>query len=148
MAKHDPLDTVLKLALEAEEKAALQLKSVQITLKKCLDQQQALQNYRLDYMKQMEQQQGSVISASNYHQFHQFIRQIDDAISQQVIAVSQAEVQKSHSQQNWQAKQQKRKAVELLLEHKADQRALLARKQEQKMTDEFASQQFFRQSRR
>ncbi|QYJ85045.1 flagellar export protein FliJ [Shewanella mesophila] len=147
MAKHDPLDTVLKLALEAEEQAALQLKSAQLIHKKCQDQLTALQQYRLDYMKQMEQQQGHVISASNYHQFHQFIRQIDEAITKQLFAVAESDKQRLKGQQYWQGKQQKRKAVELLLEKKAVKRQLVELKQEQKLTDEFASQQFFRKRR-
>ncbi|MCG9697148.1 flagellar export protein FliJ [Shewanella sp. Isolate11] len=146
MAKTDPLDTVLKLALEAEEQASLQLRSAQLTYQKCQDQLSALQQYRLDYMKQMEQQQGQVISASNYHQFHQFIRQIDDAIEKQLYAVSESDKQRQIGQTHWQAKQQKRRAVELLLEKKAHKRQLIALKQEQKMIDEFASQQFFRKS--
>ncbi|MCG9737570.1 flagellar export protein FliJ [Shewanella insulae] len=148
MAKHDPLETVLKLALEAEEAAATQLRGVQLTLNKCRQQLDALQQYRLDYMKQMEAQQGQVIAASNYHQFHQFIRQIDEAIDKQVFAVAETDKQRQKAQQYWQDKQQKRKAVELLLTHKAEEKQRFEAKQEQKMIDEFASQQFFRQSTR
>ncbi|ABO23239.1 flagellar export protein FliJ [Shewanella loihica] len=148
MAKHDPLETVLKLALDAEEAAATQLRGVQLTLNKCRQQLDALQQYRLDYMKQMEAQQGQVIAASSYHQFHQFIRQIDEAIEKQVFAVSETDKQRQKAQQYWQGKQQKRKAVELLLAHKAEAKQKFEAKQEQKMIDEFASQQFFRQSTR
>ena len=148
MAKHDPLETVLKLALDAEEAAATQLRGVQLTLNKCRQQLGALQQYRLDYMKQMESKQGQVIAASSYHQFHQFIRQIDEAIEKQVFAVSETDKQRQKAQQYWQGKQQKRKAVELLLVHKAEVKQKFEAKQEQKMIDEFASQQFFRQSTR
>lgn len=148
MAKHDPLETVLKLALEAEEQAAIQLRTAQLTLNKCRQQLDALQQYRLDYMKQMEGQQGQVIAASSYHQFHQFIRQIDDAIEKQLFAVSETDKQRQKAQLFWQTKQQKRKAVELLLSHKAEAKQKFEAKQEQKMIDEFASQQFFRQSSR
>lgn len=148
MAKPDPLHTVLKLASEAEEQAALQLKSARLDLQKSQAQLSALQNYRLDYMKQMEGQQGQQISASYYHQFHQFVRQIDDAITKQHLGVAEANKQVTYRQDHWQEKQQKRKAVELLLEKKAMQAATKAHKAEQKMFDEFASQQYFRQSRR
>ncbi|QLE86149.1 flagellar export protein FliJ [Shewanella sp. Scap07] len=148
MAKPDPLHTVLKLASEAEDQAALQLKSARLDLQKSQAQLSALQNYRLDYMKQMEGQQGQQISASYYHQFHQFVRQIDDAITKQHLGVAEANKQVTYRQNHWQEKQQKRKAVELLLEKKAMQAATKAHKAEQKMFDEFASQQYFRQSRR
>ncbi|MEZ9822575.1 flagellar export protein FliJ [Shewanella sp. 10N.286.45.A1] len=148
MAKADPLFTVLKLNQEAEEQASLQLRAAQLELQRRQSQLKALQDYRLDYMKQMEQQQGKNISASYYHQFHQFVRQVDDAIVQQVNSVQEAHTQQQHRQTHWQEKQQKRKAVELLLANKAEKAQLAEQRREQKMVDEFASQQFYRKSRR
>jgi flagellar FliJ protein len=144
MAKHDPLDTVLKLAKDAEEQAGLQLKSAQLMLQKCQSQLEALRNYRLDYMKQMEDHHGKSISASYYHQFHQFVRQIDEAITKQIVSIQDADNQRLHRQNRWQEMQQKRKAVELLLARKADKAAQEELRREQKMIDEFASQQFYR----
>ncbi|GGI67511.1 flagellar export protein FliJ [Shewanella gelidii] len=144
MARPDPLLTVLKLATDAEEQAGMQLRAAQMECQKRDAQQQALQNYRLDYMKQMSMQQGQNISASAYHQFHRFVQQIDDAIAQQIKACAEADNQRQHRQTHWLEKQKKRKAVELLLEHKAEKKAVKAQKAEQKMFDEFASQQFFR----
>ena len=46
MAKPDPLHTVLKLAVEAEEQAALQLKAAQMECQRRKSQLQALQEYR------------------------------------------------------------------------------------------------------
>ncbi|MBR9726772.1 flagellar export protein FliJ [Shewanella intestini] len=144
MAKTDPLITVLKLASEAEEQAALQLKAAQFEKQKMQTQLDALNNYRLDYMKQIGAQQGHALSASHYHQFHRFIKQIDDAITQQVTAVKETEKQVGYRQIHWQEKQQKRKAVEMLLEKKRLAAEVAEAKREQKMSDEFAIQQYFR----
>lgn len=144
MANADPLLLVLNLALDAEEQASLLLKSAQLECQKRQHQLNALNNYRLDYMKQMQSQQGQAISASHYHQFHRFIRQIDDAIAQQHRVVADGEKQKEYRQHHLLEKQKKRKAVELLLASKAKKRDALELKREQKMTDEFASQQFYR----
>jgi flagellar FliJ protein len=144
----DPLLTVLKLAFDAEEKAALQLKSAQLDKQKYQTQLDVLNNYRLDYMKQMGDQQGKTLSANQYSQFHQFIKQVDNAIAQQVNAVKDAEVQVSYRQKNWLEKQQKRKAVEMLLAHKATKLAHAENVREQKMSDEFAMQQFIRRKPR
>lgn len=146
MANKDPLFTVLKIALDEEEQAALQLKSAQLALQKSQSQLSALQNYRLDYMKQMEGHYDQNISASFYHQFHQFIRQIDEAIVKQNAHVAEATTQRTHRQSYWQDKQQKRKAVELLLEQKAVKREQVAQRQEQKMLDEFSLQQFLQKN--
>lgn len=148
MANADPLLLVLKLANDAEEQAALLLKSAQLECQKRLNQLSALNNYRLEYMKQMQSQQGQAISASHYHQFHRFIRQIDDAITQQNRVVADGETQKGYRQQHWLEKQKKRKAVELLLASKEKKRQVVEQKREQKMTDEFASQQFYRRHQR
>ncbi|MCL1112576.1 MULTISPECIES: flagellar export protein FliJ [Shewanella] len=148
MAKTDPLVTVLKLAVTAEEKAALQLKAAQFERQKRQGQLDALNNYRLDYMKQMESHTGSTLRANQYHQFHQFIKQVDQAIHQQVAAVGDSEKQVGYRQQHWQETQQKRKAVEMLLAKKADKALIAELKREQKMSDEFAMQQYFRQQRK
>ncbi|WP_434952503.1 flagellar export protein FliJ [Shewanella sp. HL-SH4] len=141
----DPLFTVLKLATEAESQAAMQLKSAQFEKQKRQGQLDALNNYRLDYMKQMKSQQGQSISANQYHQFHQFIKQVDSAITQQVTAVQDAEYQISYRQTHWLEKQQKRKAIEMLLANKAEKAQIAETKREQKMSDEFAMQQYIRQ---
>ncbi|NRD73347.1 flagellar export protein FliJ [Shewanella sp. VB17] len=144
MAKHDPLDTVLKLTKEAEAQAGLQLKSAQLMLQKCQSQLEALRSYRLDYMKQIENYQGKSISASYYHQFHQFVRQIDEATTKQMASIQDADTQRIHRQQYWLEAQQKRKAVELLLSHKAEKKQQEEQRQEQKMIDEFAIQQLYK----
>ncbi|QIR13988.1 flagellar export protein FliJ [Shewanella aestuarii] len=140
----DPLFTVLKLAIDAEEQAAMQLKSAQFEKQKLQGQLEALNNYRLDYMKQMEGHQGTTLSANQYHQFHQFIKQVDTVISQQVAAVQEADKQVGYRQKHWLEKQQKRKAVEMLLKHKADKAMIAEAKRDQKMSDEFAMQQYLR----
>ncbi|NKF50224.1 flagellar export protein FliJ [Shewanella sp. WXL01] len=144
MAKPDPLKTVLKIAADEEEVASLQLKSARLELQKGQNQLTALNDYRLDYMKQIGAQQGQSLSASQYHQFHRFIKQIDDAIAQQVSAVKESEKQVGYRQENWQQKQQKRKAVEMLIEKKRLAAQAAEAKREQKASDEFAIQQFFR----
>lgn len=143
MAK-DPLLTVLKLAQDAEEQTALQLKSAQFERQKRQGQLDALNNYRLDYMKQMKGHQGNTLSANQYHQFHQFIKQVDSAIAQQVNAVKEADQQVQFRQTNWLEKQKKRKAIEMLLQQKAETALQAEAKREQKMFDEFAMQQYFR----
>ncbi|ARD23212.1 MULTISPECIES: flagellar export protein FliJ [Shewanella] len=148
MRRTDPLLTVLKLNKEAEEQAALQLKSAQLEQQKHQSQLDALNNYRLEYMKQMGENQGKTLSASQYHSFHEFIKQVDQALLQQVNAVKEAEKQTGYRQVHWQEKQQKRKAVELLLEKNAQKAQQLANKKEQKASDEFAMQQFIRKKSR
>lgn len=144
----DPLLTVLTLAKDAEEQAALQLRAAQGELQKRESQLQALNSYRLEYMQQLKSKAGGQISVTFYQQFHKFIKQIDDAIEQQVQAVAEGREMRSHRQENWLVKQQKRKAVEQLLDKKAKAAELKQNRLEQKQTDEFAMQQFYRRNAR
>ena len=148
MRRTDPLLTVLKLNKEAEEQAALQLKSAKLELQRFEGQLESLNNYRLEYMRQMGDNQGKVLSASEYHSFHQFIKQVDQALLQQVNTVKEAQKQTHHRQVHWQEKQQKRKAVEMLLAKNAQKAQLIANKREQKESDEFAMQQYVRKKRK
>ncbi|MCL1076635.1 flagellar export protein FliJ [Parashewanella spongiae] len=144
MVKKDPLQLVLQLAKDAEEQASLQLRSAKSEHQKARQQLDSLNNYRLEYMQQMSGKVGSNLSASQYHQFHRFVGQIDQAVGQQVEAVKKAEQQQGYRQQYWMEKQQKRKAVEMLLEKKAVKQQVTEAKSEQKLIDEFAIQQLFR----
>ncbi|WP_394128750.1 flagellar export protein FliJ [Shewanella maritima] len=148
MQRKDPLLTVLKLEKDAEEQAALQLRSAQLEAQKRQTQLNALNEYRLDYMKQMDGHTGQALSANHYHQFHRFIKQVDEAIGQQVGAVREAETQVGYRQKHWQEKQQKRKAVEMLLDKKRHIAQVAEDKREQKASDEFATQQYFRNKNR
>ena len=145
MTNKDPLHTVLKLAVDAEEQASLQFRSASMDVQKAKSQLDALNQYRLDYMSQMKDKVGTNLTSSQYQQFHKFIAQIDQAVAQQVEAVKETEKLKEHRQKHWLEKQQKRKAVEILLEKKAQKRQMAAAKAEQKLFDEFAVQQYFRQ---
>ncbi|MGI2259485.1 flagellar export protein FliJ [Shewanella sp. GXUN23E] len=144
----DPLLTVLSLAQESEEQAGLQLRAAQSELQKREAQLQALNQYRLDYMQQLKDKSGGRISVTFYQQFHKFIKQIDDAIGQQIKAVSQSREMRAHRQQHWLEQQRKRKAVEQLLDKKARAAELKQARIEQKLTDEFAMQQCYRRQAR
>ena len=147
MMRKDPLLIVLDLAQDAEQQASLQMRSAQLDWQKACDQLGALNQYRLDYMKQLDDKIGQQISASFYQQFYRFIKQIDGAIEQQNNHVNQTNTIKEHRQQHWLEKQQKRKGIESLLEKKKQRQIVLENKREQKMIDEFAINQFLRQAR-
>ncbi len=146
MANKDPLHLVLKLAVDAEEQTSVQFRSASMEVQKVQSQLDALNKYRLDYMSQMNDKVGTNLSSSQYQQFHKFIAQIDQAVSQQVEAVKQAETFKLHRQKHWLEKQQKRKAVEILIDKKAQKLQMAEAKAEQKLFDEFAVQQYFRKN--
>lgn len=144
MAKLTPLQRVFTLAREAEDKAAMVVKTVSLSCEQSKQQLQVLQNYRLDYLQQVADQQGQVVSANHFQQFHRFIAQLDDAIARQLQARQHLENNKLRAQQSWNEKHQKTRAIELLLEQKAQQQQKKVLRAEQKLSDEFTQQQFYR----
>ncbi|QDF67683.1 flagellar export protein FliJ [Shewanella sp. SNU WT4] len=146
MMSKDPLLTVLKLVTEAEQQAALQLKSAQLECQKRQQQLASLNQYRLDYMQQLKNKLGQDISANYYHQFQRFIRQIDDAIANQLKTITDANNIREHRQAHWLQRQQKRKSVEQLLGKKAQQANAKAQRLEQKQQDEFVVNQYARRT--
>ena len=141
---NDPLLTVLSLAKEAEETAALELREAHSKVQQCEAQLQALNRYRLEYMQQLKDKASTQVSIVFFQQFHKFIKQIDDAIEQQLHAKAQVKDIHARKQSQWMQQQQKRKAVEQLLDKTAKAVELKAVRQEQKLNDEFAMQQFYR----
>ena len=69
---------------------------------------------------------------------------MDNAAEQVDIAIVQSKAMVEKRKKQWLAQRQKIQAVELLLEKKKKAIALIANKQEQKMFDEIATQQFVR----
>ncbi|BDM63804.1 flagellar export protein FliJ [Shewanella sp. NFH-SH190041] len=137
----DPLNTVLNLINDAEQQAALQLQAVRLRHQQAEQQLASLNQYRLDYLKQLDARSQQQISATFYHQLHKFIRQLDEAIARQCQALQQTAQQVEQARQHWLAQQQKRQAIETLLEQKALKRSQQVQRQEQRLADELALRQ-------
>ncbi len=79
-------------------------------------------------------------------QYHAFINKLEQAATQQYEGVLQVRQALEQRREEWLAAQQRRKAVELLLEKQASREQQKAQRQEQKMLDEYAMLRRFHQS--
>jgi len=139
------LQLLITIQKEREEKLQGQFVKAQQFYQQAEQQYQGLATYRSDYIKQ-SQQQGSVgLQSRQFNQFLNFIAKLDQALQQQGKAVQQARAAAEQRKQSWLAMQKKRKAFELLIQRADEAELQKLLKQEQKMADEFASQQYFRQ---
>ncbi len=139
------LQLLITIQKEREEKLQGQFIKAQQFYQQAEQQYQGLATYRSDYIKQ-SQQQGSVgLQSRQFNQFLNFIAKLDQALQQQGKAVQQARAAAEQRKQSWLAMQKKRKAFELLIQRADEAELQKLLKQEQKMADEFASQQYFRQ---
>lgn len=132
--------------MEAEEQAAMALAKAQQDLKLFMDQQEALNQYRQIYHQQWTDRGLQGISPQQNSQYHAFINKLENAATQQYEGVLQVREALAQCRIQWLEAQQRRKAVELLLEKKADKVRLKAQRQEQKMLDDYAIQRRYRQA--
>lgn len=132
--------------MEAEDQAAMALAKAQQDLKLFMDQQEALNQYRQIYHQQWTDRGLQGISPQQNSQYHAFINKLENAATQQYEGVLQVREALAQCRIQWLEAQQRRKAVELLLEKKADKVRLKAQRQEQKMLDDYAIQRRYRQA--
>ncbi len=131
---------------EAEQQAAMALAKAQQDLKLFMDQQNALNQYRQIYHQQWTERGLQGISPQQNSQYHAFINKLENAATQQYQGVLQVREALAECRTQWLEAQQLRKAVELLLEKKADKVRQKAQRQEQKMLDDYAILRRYHQS--
>lgn len=138
------LNTLHKYEQEKEQKSAQQLKKAELDYQQNLVRLQSVSDYRLEYMKRLNEQGGEGIDSATYRQFHAFLLKLDHASEQVRIGMYQAKALVKKNKALWLQQRQKVKAVELLQKKKAKAMEAIANKREQNMFDEIATQQFFR----
>jgi len=67
--------------------------------------------YRVEYIEQFHTKAKKGMQATQFHQYHRFISQLELAITQQQSVVTEAEVQLEQRQQQWQKKDSHKRAI-------------------------------------
>lgn len=138
------LDTLYKYEHDKEQKAAQQLQLAEQDYQQNLLRLQNVSDYRLEYMRRLDQRALQGIDSATYRHFHAFIAKLDNATEQVEIAIKQAKALVEQRKNQWFAQRQKVKAVEHLQQQKIKMKEKIANKREQNMFDEFSTQQFVR----
>jgi len=138
------LNTLYKYEKDKENKAAQQLQAAELDYQQNIQRLDSVSDYRLEYMKRLNQRSVDGIDSITFSHFHAFIIKLDNAAEQMRIAVVQAEALVGQRKKQWLLQRQKIQAVELLKDKKLKAIASIANKREQKMFDEIATQQFVR----
>lgn len=138
---------VLDLEKKREDQAAMRFQQAK---QQCDMQQKRLQglaNYRTEYLNSAHDRGKDGLQSMRFGHYHAFIGKLDEGISQQRIKLQRLEQVVTERQQLWQENQQRRKAVEHLIDNK--QREVRARREriEQSNADEYATQGFMRRLR-
>ncbi len=138
------LNTLYKFELDKEKKASKELQAAELDYQQHKERLKSVSDYRLEYMKRLNQRSLEGIDSATYSHFHAFIAKLDNAAQQVKVAAHQAKSLVETRRKQWLEQRRKVQAVELLRDKKLTAQRLLADRQEQKMFDEIATQQFIR----
>lgn len=138
------LKMIHRLELEKEEKMGREFQQAQNNLVENQRKLQGIEDYRLDYLRQMQKKGNEGVTINSYGHFQAFISKLDEAIKQQSTVIDTAFQVVAQRKNLWLEQQKKRKAIANLID-KHD-RAVVDKlnKMEQLLLDEFATQRFFR----
>ncbi len=142
MAKNN-FDLLLKLESDKEESLRMSYLQANQNLQANQQKLQGLNDFRLEYSQQLHLKGQSGLSSAGFGQYHAFIAKIEEAIRQQASTVNTAKQVVSQRKTLWLKQQIKAKAVAKLIENQKIKAAAVVAKSEQKMLDEFTSNQFF-----
>src|SRR5690606_35152695 len=139
MAKTATLNMLVDLARNDTDEAARQLALLNKARRDAEQQLQALHSYRQDYAERLQRESKSGLTASNYHNFRQFIATLDEAISQQNRILEQMDSRLQKGLDSWQAEKRRLSSFETLQTRQLQQQAVHEARREQRMNDEISA---------
>ncbi|HJS17005.1 MULTISPECIES: flagellar export protein FliJ [Rheinheimera] len=138
------LQLLVKVQQEKEDKLQAQYRAAQQNYQSMQQKYQGLADYRIEYVQQTQSRGQQGMASRQFNQYLNFIGKLDAALTAQQQYVQQAKASADQRLLQLLAMQKKRKALEILIERELAEVQRKADKQEQKMLDEIATQQFFR----
>lgn len=138
------LQLLVKVQQEKEDKLQAQYRAALQNYQSMQQKYQGLADYRVEYVQQTQSRGQEGMASRNFNQYLNFIGKLDAALTAQQQYVQQAKATAEQRLSQLLAMQKKRKALEILIERDLTEIQHKADRQEQKMLDEIATQQFFR----
>ena len=139
MAQNFALNTLRDMAETQTESAAASLGSLQRKLEAQEAKLKLLLEYREEYRQRLQRAGERGLDAMGLRNFYDFMEKLEQAVTQQQAAITEARARVAGGREDWQVKQRKFKAFDTLAQRSetAEQRRESCR--EQKLQDEFAS---------
>ncbi|CAM3940421.1 flagellar export protein FliJ [Pseudoalteromonas byunsanensis] len=138
------LNLLYKLESEKEESLRVNYMQAQHHLNDNQQKLAGLNDFRLEYSQQLHLKAKQGLTSSGLIQYQAFIKKIEDAMQQQAKTVNTAKQVVEQRKKLWLAQQVKAKAIEKLIEKKQLELQKKRDRSEQKLLDEFATNQFMR----
>lgn len=139
MSSRLPLDTLIGLAKESTDEAARLLGRLNAERNHAEQQLDMLQDYRQDYLQRLQTAMQSGMSAADCHNYQRFIATLDDAISQQLNVLRQADTHLAQGRVHWQQQQRRLNSFDALAARERLASAVRETRRDQRASDEFAA---------
>jgi flagellar protein FliJ len=133
------LNTLLKLASEAQDAAAENMVKSKKLLTEAEDKGKMLREYRQDYLNNQTKLLEKGLGIEAHINYQNFLKKLDQAISGQEELIVTAQYEYKNQRLIWQEAQRKKMSYEVLLKRAKTKEHNLALKKDQKIMDEFAS---------
>ncbi|MBL0421454.1 flagellar export protein FliJ [Ramlibacter sp. AW1] len=134
------LAVIIERSREARDQRVSQAHAAGMAVQQAQAVLQQLQGYRLDYLRRSPSAPGLRVRVEQLVEFQRFVAKLDEAIGLQGQELALRRQRELESQRLLAEAQRRLLAFEALLARHADERARLARRREQRDTDEFAAQ--------
>lgn len=132
MAADSSLHMLLNLEQQREDKLVQEFAQAQAQLRQQEDKLAGLEQYRMDYLRQLQNRGQEGIHSMQYGHYHGFVGKLDQGIQQlhsSLVGVRNAVEQR---RQRWLAQRRKKDAIAHLLAQRAQRAQKLADRREQR----------------
>ncbi len=143
MARPFSLQPLLELMQTRTDEASRRLGALIAAENDARSRLQMLEQYRAEYAERLRQAAAEGLTLSQLNNYQGFLQRIDEAVSQQTLAVQQSEASTAHGQQAWREQNTRLKAIDTLSSRHQQQEQKAENRREQKLLDEFSSRKFF-----
>lgn len=138
MASSNVLGMLKGIATKEVDEATEALAKAMKLANEAQAKQDMLNEYRLDYVKNLNKILEAGMGAESYQNFQNFFGKLDQAIAGQQEVVELALQQVKVQKQLWQESQRKKLSYEVLSDRTEKRVLIVEQKKDQKMMDEFA----------
>lgn len=138
MSKHFSLQAVMNLAEHQNDEATRKLGQLNRKQQGAQEKLEMLRGYRKDYQTKLREAIRNGMTPTELRNFEQFINKIDEAISQQLMAVEHSKVSAKAGRDEFDATRRKLQSFDKLQQRHLETQKKIVAKSEQKTLDEHA----------
>lgn len=148
MARTNTLDTLIDLATDDRDAAAVALGRLQQDHRVSEQKLQALLDYRAEYQRRFDDALGDGMSMHTLQNYQRFVASLKQAIETQRGALDQSERRVEGGNDQWRSRQRRLQSFDVLATRRREADARTEARRDQRQTDEFASRALYSGSSR